>query len=346
MPRDSGLQGTYAATIVQQDSLVQINLPESLAKAGVIIKDIKSALQDEKFTRYFDTPKSKQSAFNTAFFNSGVFVFVPDNVKLAEPIHHIISLGENASIVSRNIIIIGKNSSAKIIQNIEGSGKSYYSEATALHAMEDSAVEFVCVQNLGKSSAYMRRHAVCEARSYLDFRNAFFGAENAYARNEIDLSGEGSETNTLDIYFGTGNQKFDSLSLVNHKARHTKSRATVRGALRDSAKLAPHGNIKIEKQAVASDAFLNEHIMLLNSGAEADPVPALEIDTNDVKAGHAASVSQIDKEKVFYLLSRGLNESEARKMIVLGFLEPALKMAESLRMHVLSNLERKWEISR
>lgn len=339
-PKDGGRHAanSYAAAVVQQDSETTIHIPESFARKGVIIKEIKEALQDERLAKYFAQPQSRQAAANMAFFDSGALILVPDNTRLEEPLYHIVS--SEGSVVSRNIIIAGRNSRVKIIQNIIGSGN--YSDATAVDAMEDSSVELVCIQNLGKGAAYIKRKAICAARSFLDVRTAFFGSESTYARSEIDLAGEGSEASTLDIYFGTGAQRFDSLSLMNHKARNTKSRSDVRGALRDGAKLAPHGNVKIDKEARASDAFLTEHILLLDSGAEADPVPALEIATNDVKAGHAASVSHVDEEQVFYLQARGLDESEARKMIVMGFLEPALKMAETLRAHVLSNLEEKW----
>lgn len=338
---DSG----YAAAIVQHDSQTEIRLPEGIA-GKIVVKNIQDALQDEKLAAYFEEPKSRQSAANIAFFNSGVFIFVPDNTVVEEPVYHVMAVGEQASVVSRNIIVAGKNSKVKIIKEITGKGEGQYSEVTVIKAMEQSAIELLSVQNLDKANACIKRHASCEAGSLLDMRTAFFGSENTYARNEIDLDGEGAETSTTDIYFGTGTQKFDSFSLVNHKARNTRSRSDVRGALKDLAKLAPHGNVKIEKQAHGSDAFLTEHILILNAGAEADPVPALEIETRDVKAGHSASVSHMGEEQVFYLLARGIDEPEARKMIALGFLEPAMKMAESLRMHVMSKIEQKWDEKR
>lgn len=340
-PADSGSHRVYAAAIVQQDSEIKINLPDSLAKAGVIVKDIREA--GSEYSQYFEAPSSRQAAANMAFFSSGVLILVPENAKLDEPLYFVVSVGENASVVSRNVIIAGKNSKLTIVQEIIGKGKSYYNEMTAFHAMENAALEFACVQDLEKSSAYIKRKAVCDAGSFFDIRSGLFGSESTFVRNEIDLAGERAEASTLDIYFGTGSQKFDSLSLVNHKARNTKSRSDVRGVLKDRAKLAPHGNVKIDKEARGSDAFLTEHILLLSSGAEADPVPALEIDTNDVKAGHSASVSHVDAEQVFYLMARGLPEEEAKKMIVVGFLEPALRMAETLRIHVMADIDRKWD---
>ena len=329
----------FAATIVQSGSSIQAHLTDKMKKAGIVVKEIKQAITENDMEQYFDRPESRQAAGNLAHFNSGVFIMIPENAHIEEPIYHIISA--EGTVVCRNIIIAGKNSKAKIVQELVGDAKCY-NEITAIHAKQDSNLEFAAIQSLGQTQAYIRRHATCEPHSFLDFRNAFFGSENTYARNELDLVGEGAEASTLDIYFGTGQQKFDSLSLVNHKARNTRSRSDVRGVMKNEAKLAPHGNVRIEKQAGGSDVFLTEHILLIDSGAEADPVPALEIETNDVKAGHSASVSQIDEEKIFYLMARGIGEDEARKMIVLGFLEPALAMAETLRTHVLANLEEKW----
>lgn len=332
----------FAATIIQNDSSTTLRLPENIANK-IVVKDIKNALQDEKLAVYFQEPKSKQAAANIAFFNSGVLILVPDNTIVDEPIYHMMVVGEHASVVSRNIIIVGRNSKAKIIKEITGKGEANYNEVTIIKTMDDSSLELLCVQSLDRANACIKRHASCDRKSFLDMRTAFFGSENTYARNEIDLEGDGAETTTTDIYFGTGKQKFDSFSLINHKGRNTKSRSDVRGALKDLAKLAPHGNVRIEKEAGGSDVFLTEHILLLDNGAEADPVPALEIETRDVKAGHSASVSHIDKELIFYLMTRGIDEPEVRKMIVLGFLEPAMKMAESLRFHVLSKIEEKWD---
>lgn len=338
-PAGKNSGGQYAATIVQSGQHVTVHLTGKMKEAGVVVKDINHALQEHDLEKYFEDPGSRQAASNMAYFNTGVLLIIPDGAALEEPVYHIISAG--GSVVSRNIIIAGRNSKARIIQELSGDAENY-SEITAIHLKEGAKLEFAAMQNQQKSRAYIRRRAVCESRSFLDLRNAFFGSENTYARNEVDLEGEGAEASTLDIYFGTGRQRFDSMSSVNHKAMHTRSRSDVRGALKDGAKLAPHGNVRIEKHARASDAFLTEHILLLDAGAEADPVPALEIATNDVKAGHSASVSQIDEEQLFYLMARGLSGPEAMKMIVLGFLEPALAMAETLRAHVMSNLEAKW----
>jgi Fe-S cluster assembly protein SufB/Fe-S cluster assembly protein SufD len=329
------MPANYAATIVLGDSAA-IRLTEKMKKAGLIVKPIAEALHDSSLSKYFPAPQSKQAAANLARFDSGIFLRIPANAEIEEPIYIL-----SHPSVGRNIIVAGAGSRAKIIQEIAGDG--FYSEISALHLEPSANLDFICIQNLGAGSAYMKRAAACEAGSVLNMNNAFFGAESAYVRNEINLVGEGGEAGTMDIYFGTGKQQFDSLSLINHRARSTKSKSEVRGALKGEAKLAPHGNVLIEKQARGSDAFLKEHILLLESGAEADPVPALEIDTNDVKAGHSASVSQIDEEQIFYLMARGLAETEARKMILLGFLEPALRMAETLRAHVLANIERKWE---
>lgn len=311
---------------------------ESLPE-GVAAKSITEAL--DAVEEYFEFPDSRQSAANMLRFNSGSLLVIPDNATVKGPVVQSISLHGSGAAVTRNIIIAGKNSEAEIIQKVLGSG-GCQNDLTILVLSEGSRLAFTSLVDSPGSQLYLKKQAFCMPASSLDMRNAVLDCGKACLKTAISLKGEGAEAASSEIYFGTGKQGIDSLSLISHEARRTKSRSDVRAVLRGEAKLAPHGNVKIEKQAASSDAFLNEHILLMDKGAEADPVPALEIQTNDVKAGHSASVSSIDEEQVFYLLCRGFEEKDARRLIALGFLEAAFRGNEKLKQLVMPEIEKKW----
>jgi Fe-S cluster assembly scaffold protein SufB len=138
------------------------------------------------------------------------------------------------------------------------------------------------------------------------------------------LEGRGAEAYDLHIFVERGERKLHLDSILRHAERDTKGDILVKGIVRDNAAARLDGMIKIEKNGAGADSFLSEHVMLLNPGAHASANPELEIENNDVTSRHAASVSQIDEEKIFYLVSRGLGREEARRLIIEGFMESAI----------------------
>lgn len=141
---------------------------------------------------------------------------------------------------------------------------------------------------------------------------------------EAVLNGEESSLTILGIIFGDGYGQFILHTNIYHKAPKTKSRVNIRGVFRDRSQFNNEGLIHIKKGAKGSDGFFTSKVLLFDD-AKGRSVPSLEIDENELKAGHASTVGRPDEQQLFYLRSRGLTEKQAEKLIVAGFFEPILQ---------------------
>ena len=162
---------------------------------------------------------------------------------------------------------------------------------------------------------------------------------NVNVKRKVILVGEKAEYKEHNVFYGIGLQAFDINTEVINAAPKTKATVLMHGVLDGAAVSKCIGNMKIPKGSFKAESRLSQHVLLLSNDAKADNFPYLEIEENDVKASHAATVRPVDSESLFYLRSRGLSEEEARKSLVLAFLTPFLS---SLPESILENIEKKW----
>lgn len=139
---------------------------------------------------------------------------------------------------------------------------------------------------------------------------------------DVVLAGENSSVEVVGLVLGKGNDNKSLEAYITHAAPNTKSNVNVRSVLRGRSTFAFRGNVKIEKGAKGSDAYLRSDALLFDDAKMGDDTPALEILEPDVKAGHAATIGKVDEQMIFYLMSRGLTRDAAEKMIIEGFVEP------------------------
>jgi Fe-S cluster assembly scaffold protein SufB len=136
----------------------------------------------------------------------------------------------------------------------------------------------------------------------------------------VELTGPGAEAEITGAFLGQQDEKHDVEVIIHHRAPHTRATTTLKGVARDRASIRFLGRIVIDPECGNSNSFLTERILLLSDTARAEAIPELEILTDDVKCSHAASVSKIPEEHIFYLMSRGLPRREAEQLIIDGFL--------------------------
>jgi Fe-S cluster assembly scaffold protein SufB len=154
----------------------------------------------------------------------------------------------------------------------------------------------------------------------------------------------GASSEDVEIIFGAGNQSFDITSNLIHNGQHSRGRVLVKSVLKDTSKSLFKGMIKIDKAGKGTESYLAGHAILLDRGAKSDSIPGLEIETNEVKATHSASVAQMDETQLYYLMTRGLSREGAKREIVSGFLEPlSRKMGPTIRAWVNYLIENKWQ---
>jgi len=172
-----------------------------------------------------------------------------------------------------------------------------------------------------------------------------FGGFRTKIRNHTMMTGRGSHVDDLQTFYGAKDQSFDSSVDLTHIATDTHGQSITRGVFRDSSRGMSRGLVRIEPAAAKTVVFISEHAMLLSPGARSDTIPILEILCRDVKATHSTSVAPVDPEKVFYLESRGMEESAAIRMIGEGYLSYVLDRApiDGLRDTLYPNLAARWD---
>lgn len=148
---------------------------------------------------------------------------------------------------------------------------------------------------------------------------------------EVVLDGENASVEIVGLVIGNSNDEKSLETYITHSAPNTKSNVNVRAVLRGKSQFAFRGNVKIEKGAKGSDAYLRSDVLLFDDAKMGDDTPALEILEPEVKAGHAATIGKIDEQMMFYLMSRGLSKKQAEKMLVEGFVEPILSKIRNLK---------------
>ena len=199
--------------------------------------------------------------------------------------------------------------------------------------MGDGAhVRYAAIQDWGAGVTHL---AVQRARVGRDAEvrtlRVGFGADLARTETEVELAEPGGFSEQLGVFFADGEQHFDHRSAQEHVAPNCRSDLLYKGALRDRSRAVYSGWVYVRPGAQKTDAMQTSRNIVLSEHAKADAIPNLEIEANDVKCGHAASVGPVDDEAIFYLQSRGIAHDEAERLIVSGFFQEVLDRVRSTR---------------
>ncbi len=334
------------------------------APAGVLLMDLQSALQEQDalLKDHFLTllpALDKFTAWHATHARTGWLLHIPAHARIIEPI--LLPHSSAAAVTAEHCVIIaGEGSSATVVQSIsapdqpgplgtrDASGHAsaqlqYRSLATEVFLQSAAQLTVASVQTLPLqnmfSAIFQRAHLAADAS--LDWTTGDLGGGATLADMAVTLAGRGSSLRTHQALFGSGSQAFNTNLTVTHAAPDTRCELQSRGALADKAKAIYRGLIKMRSSAARANGNQRADVLLLSPDAEADPVPALEIDTNDVRCSHGTTVGRIDPEKLFYLRSRGLSESEAKQLLVRGFFSPLLHNLGPCRSQLAELLEQK-----
>ena len=334
-------------------NILSANLSEELKSKGVIISSIDDALKQnhniiEKAIKSSNSNEDKYTALNNAAFNSGIFVYIPKNQIIDEPIHLFSCLSEDGiSTISRNIIVVEDNAKTNIVQELYSPKNAQQASLELMNTSigANSNLDVTTLQMMDQSSInFSTRNSQLSQDSKINWYLGLFGAMLSRYRIDYHLNGTGAMANDSEVIFGNKEQSFDLNTIVNHNKESTEGKVVEKSILKDKSKSLFKGMIRINENAAHSNSFLSGRSILLDKGAKSDAIPGLEILTNDVKATHSASVAQIDEEQIFYLGSRCLSRAEAERIIVEGFLEPLSRsMSYQVRAWIAYLIESKWE---
>jgi FeS assembly protein SufD len=326
--------------------LIVSSIEDALTSHGDLIRSHMDANQ----LNYLE---DKFLALEGSAFQSGIFIYIPRNVILEEPIRMITSLADDGtSLISRNIVVADTGAKATVVQEIYAPGSSDrqdvqqgYFELVETHVNPNAHLELVTLQAMNHDTVNVsNRKAFVERDGKMSWCIGMFGSLLSRYKTDSIMKGPGASSEDVEIVFGIGNQSFDVASNLVHRGPHTRGRVLVKSVLKDTSKSLFKGMIKIGKEGKGTESYLAGHAILLDRGAKSDAIPGLEIETNEVKATHSASVAQMDENQIYYLMTRGLSREGAKREIVSGFLEPlSRKMGPTIRAWINYLIENKWQ---
>jgi Fe-S cluster assembly scaffold protein SufB len=355
--------GAAGIASFSEERVTGLALDDESKAAGVVLDTLAGLIErDEPLARRLladadSLPADdKLAQLTRAGWNQGAVLHVPDGVHLARPIILRWQVGQGGhALLTRTIIDLGRGASASVLEELDGStdrpfvqgaAQALFTGSLELHLGTESELSVASIQNLPANTiAFQQRRAQIGEGATLHWALAQLGGRLVRSRVDNRLTGDRSSVEQVEIVFGDGTQLFDLTSFTTHIGRNTTGNLLSKGALKDGARTFMKGLITIEKSAVGTDSFLGEFGMNLSKDARAVAIPSLEIDQPDCRrAAHSSSVGPIDETQLFYLESRGIDPDDARKFIVLGFLEPVVArvpMADA-QDRLRGLLEAKW----
>jgi Fe-S cluster assembly protein SufD len=266
----------------------------------------------------------KFAAHNAAEWKHGLLVRVPAGLELQQPLYvRVTSSVPEAALFWRVLVVAEEGSRFSFIEEHASAAPDLpgYSNVVAELFVGDGAkLEYVSIQNLSQETWHFASHRATVGRdAELDWVAGGFGSKKGKIRIENDLAGQGGTSRVTGAYFADGAQNLDYDTLQRHIAPNTTSDFSFKGARRDKARAVWRGMIRVEEDAQKTNAYQENRNLLLSPDAHADSIPGLEIEANDVRCTHGATVSQVNRDELFYCMARGLSRGEAERLIVRGF---------------------------
>src|ERR1700709_1011673 len=342
----SGVGAKYESEVVYH----QVN--EKLEAQGVIFTDMDTALREhedlvrEYWATIIPANDNKLAALNSAVWSGGSFVYVPAGVKVAMPLQAYFRINtENMGQFERTLIITEEGADVHYIEGCTApvySSDSLHSAVVEIVAKKSSRVRYTTVQNWSQNVFNLvTKRAVAHEKATMEWVDCNLGSKLTMKYPSIYLMGPEAHGEILSIAFAGDGQHQDAGGKIIHAAPKTSSSIFSKSISKDGGRATYRGLLEIADGATESRSKVVCDALLLDEDSRSDTYPTIRIDENDADVGHEATVSKIGDEQLFYLQSRGLDEEEASKMIVNGFIEPVTK---ELPMEYAGGLNRPIEL--
>lgn len=334
---------------------VSIKLSKQLQDKGVILTDIFTACQKypelvQKYlmTEVIKADENKLTADHAAYFNSGLFLYIPKKMQLQKPIEvELVQDSTQKENWNPHILIVADNgSSVKFLQHLStiGDKANFASMMVEIVANPESHIEFSSLEELGaKTTFYFNRRAKIKNDAHVEWAIGFMNDCNTIGDLDSELIGKGSYANSQAIAVTSGNQQMGINNRVTNRGPHSTGLINQRGVLLEDSKLIFNGIGQIVHGAHGSNADQQNRVLMMSDNAHGDANPLLLIDENDVMAAHAASVGPVDQVQMDYLMSRGIPYDQAERLVIRGFLGAVLDAIpdKNVRQKMIDILERK-----
>jgi Fe-S cluster assembly protein SufD len=284
------------------------------------------------------------SARNEARWRDGVLVYVPPGARLSEPLRLTISAAEDEEVNWRALVVLDEGAEAEVWERYASDGEGLFNAVVELVVGDGANLRYVCEQDLSERSwVFATQRAEVARDASLEWVALGFGSARGKARMETKLAGRGASARVTGAYAGAGTQHLDYDTTQEHAAEDTTSDLAFRGVLAEHATAVWRGMIRVDPSAQRTDAFQENRNLLLSTDAHADAIPGLEIEADDVRCTHAAAIAQVDAEQLYYLRSHGLDQADAKRLVIDGFLQELVARASEgpIREALAGELERR-----
>jgi Fe-S cluster assembly protein SufD len=324
-------------------SLLDLDVAASatITESGISVSDLDPAAgfrfeplaDDNPLVGSLVQPDDKLRAHNAAVWEHGLLVHVPEGVVVEKPLYlRVAGSAPGGSLFWRVLVVAEPGSRFTLVQELTSADEAletYANGVVEVVVREGAKAEIVDVQRLSRKAwLFASCHASVGRDAELDWVEGGFGSAKGKVWIQNDLAGRGATSRVTGAYFADGTQHLDYDTYQLHAAPDTTSDFAFKGALRDSAATVWRGMIRVEEGAQKTNAYQENRNLLLSKTATANSIPGLEILANDVRCTHGATLSQVDREQLFYLMARGLPRAEAERLIVRGFFQDVLDRIE------------------
>lgn len=351
-PVPAGILGHSPIGIIKAGKLVFANnrlvasepIAAELASRGVIFESLQSALLKHsdlvKAHLLAHAPKlgsGKFTALHTALLNDGAFIYVPRGVQLTDPLavfHY--AAGPGAAVFPHTLVIAEQDARATVVDFFRSAdaGAHFACGRNDLIASHGAQLTYVAAQTWSRETlSFQSNSTVARRDARVTSLNLHLGGRQSRHESHSQLAAPGAHSEMLALTVAHGKQEFDQRTLQIHQAPHTSSNLLYKNALLQQAKTIFSGLIVVDPDAQKTDAYQSNRNLMLSEEAEANSLPGLEIQANDVRCTHGATSSRIDPEQEFYLQARGIAKEAADELLIFGFFEEVLSKLDHETLH-------------
>ena len=331
------VENTKNLVVQHNNALAYTQVSQETQDNGVIIEGLSEALvnhgdlvQKYLMTDAVTVDEHRLTALHTALINGGVFVYVPKNVVVKDPIQYVVLHDdENVSFFNHVIIVTEENAEVTYVENYlstasgEGNQLNIISEVIA---GANSNITYGSVDYLDKGfTGHIIRRGTTAADASINWALGLMNEGSQIIDNTTNLIGDRSTSELKSVVVGTGDQKINLTSKIVQYGKETNGYILKHGVMRENASSVFNGIGYIKHGGTKSIANQESRVLMLSENARGDANPILLIDEDDVEAGHAASVGRVDPEQLYYLMSRGISQKEAERLVIHGFLDPVVR---------------------
>ena len=302
---------------------------EELRAKGVVVVDFPTAVKEhpELLKEHFftDVPvdEHKFTALHGAFYSDGLLVYVPRGVEAEVPLVARREVEGGGSVFPHTTVVVEEQASVTLVDRFASADfeePSLCASVVEIEARAGATVNYISLQEWGRGVHHFQTQRFTGHRDST-VRSLAVNLGSAFARTQVEsvLQGQGSFSEMLGLYFADTDQHFAQRTLQSHNAPNSTSDLLYKGALKESSRSEYSGLIKVLKGAQGTDAYQANRNLVLSEDAIARSIPQLEIEANEVRCTHGATVSPVEEEHLFYLMSRGIDRVTAQKLVVFGF---------------------------